>query len=120
MRLFSEAQSSLQKELIAIEQHWSLHEGWREASSKPIATPLKITCFHYPFRISWFFYVYLFTYFCAGSSLLHGLFLQLWQAGTTIPCGVQAPHCGGFSCCTARALGLSSCNSRALQHVAQG
>ena len=43
----------------------------------------------------------------------------------TLHCGVQASHCGGFSCCRTRALGawasvavahrLSSCGSRALQ-----
>ena len=48
------------------------------------------------------------------------------QAGATLRCGVWASHCGGFSCCGARALGiwasivvahrLSSCGSRALEH----
>ena len=46
-------------------------------------------------------------------------------SGATLRCGVQASHCGGFSCCRAWALGarasvvvahrLSSCGSRALE-----
>ena len=32
-------------------------------------------------------------------------FLQLQRAGATLRCGVRASHCGGFSCCRARALG---------------
>ena len=45
--------------------------------------------------------------------------------GTTLRCGAQASHCGGFSCCGARDLGawasvvvvhgLSSCGSQALE-----
>ena len=45
--------------------------------------------------------------------------------GATLHCGARASHCGGFSCCGARALGaqasvavargLSSCGSRALE-----
>ena len=45
--------------------------------------------------------------------------------GATLRCGAQASHCGGFSCCAARALGaqasvvvargLSSCGSRAVE-----
>ena len=45
--------------------------------------------------------------------------------GATLHCGAQASHCGGFSCCGARALGtwasvvvahgLSSCSSQALE-----
>ena len=60
------------------------------------------------------------------SSLLRAGFVWLWQAGATLYCGVQASHCGGFSCCRAQALGaqasmvaaggLSSCGSRALEH----
>ena len=37
--------------------------------------------------------------------MLHVGFLQLWRAGATLHCGVQASHCGGFSCCRAQALG---------------
>ena len=46
--------------------------------------------------------------------------------GATLRCGAQASHCGGFSCCAARALGarasvvvahgLNSCDSQALGH----
>ena len=46
--------------------------------------------------------------------------------GATLPCGVWASHCGGFSCCGAQALGvqasvvatrrLSSCGSQAVEH----
>ena len=67
----------------------------------------------------------LFIFGCIGSSLWHGGFLQLWQAGATLRCGAWASHCSGFSCCGARALGarasvvvargLSSCGSRALE-----
>ena len=31
--------------------------------------------------------------------------LQLWQAGAILHYGLRASHCGGFSCCGARALG---------------
>ena len=57
-------------------------------------------------------------------------FLQLWRAGATLRCGVWASHCGGFSCCGARALGaqasvvaacgLSGCGSRVLEHRLTG
>ena len=53
-------------------------------------------------------------------------FLSLWLAGATLCCGTQPSHCGGFSCCGARALGawasvvvahgLSYCDSWALEH----
>ena len=77
------------------------------------------------------FHIYLFIYLilffdCIVSSLLHVGFLQLRQVGATLCCSVWASHCGGFSCCRARALGarasvvvahgLSSCGSRALEH----
>ena len=54
-----------------------------------------------------FIYFYFFNLFLAvvGSSLLCVGFLQLWRAGATLRCGVWASHCGGFSCCGARALG---------------
>ena len=68
----------------------------------------------------------LFIYGCVRSSLLCTGFLQLCSAGATLGCGAQASHCGGFSCCGARALGaqasvvvvrgLSSCGSQALEH----
>ena len=71
-------------------------------------------------------FIYLFD--CIGSSLLHMGFLLLWRAGAILLCGARASHCGGFSCCGARALGgrasvvvargllecrLSSCGARA-------
>ena len=75
--------------------------------------------------ILFFFLIYLFIFGCVGSLLLHVGFLQLQRMGATLPCGAQASHCGGFSCCGARALGtrasvavawgLSSCGSRVLE-----
>ena len=66
---------------------------------------------------------FLFVLFC--SSWLRTGFLSLRRAGATLCCGARASHCGGFSCCEARALGtwasvavareLSSCGSRALE-----
>ena len=32
----------------------------------------------------------------------------MWQAGATLRCGARASHCGGFSCCGARALGVQA------------
>ena len=68
----------------------------------------------------------LFIYGCIGSSLLRAGFLWLRPAEATLCCGVQASHCGGFSCWGAQALGmqasvvaasgLSSCGSWALEH----
>ena len=62
-------------------------------------------------------YFFKFIFGCIGSSLL--------RVGATLCCGARASHCGGFSCCRARALGawasvvvahgLSSCGSRALE-----
>ena len=53
------------------------------------------------------------------------LFVCLFMAALGLHCGARASHCGGFSCCRARALGtlasvvvahgLSSCGSRALE-----
>ena len=67
---------------------------------------------------------YLFIFGCTGSLLLHVGFLYLWRAGATLCCSAWASHCGGFSCCRARALGtwasvvvarrLSSCGAWAL------
>ena len=74
--------------------------------------------------VSLFFFFLIFG--CIGSSLLHAGFLQLWRAGATLRCSARASHCGGFSCCGARALGawasvvvargLRSCGSQALEH----
>ena len=63
---------------------------------------------------------------CLGSSLLRaGFSLVAASGGYTPRCGARASHCGGFSCCRARALGtqasvvavrgLSSCGSRHLE-----
>ena len=70
-------------------------------------------------------FIYLFIFGCFGSSLLHVGFLQLQRGGPTLGCGAWACHCGGFSCCGARALGtwssvgvargFSSCGLRALE-----
>ena len=60
------------------------------------------------------------------SLLLCAGFLWLRQAGPVLCCGARTSHCGGFSCCGARALGawalevvacgLSSCDAQALEH----
>ena len=73
-----------------------------------------------------FFLIHLFIYGCVGSSLLCAGFLQWRRVAATLCCGGRASHCGGFSCCRARALGswasvvvargLSSCGSWALEH----
>ena len=54
-------------------------------------------------------FIYLFTYFwlrwvfiaVRGFSLVAG-------AGATLCCSARASHCGGFSCCRARALGVQA------------
>ena len=53
----------------------------------------------------YFLFIYLFLFLaalglrcCAQASLVV-------VSGATLHCGVQASHCGGFSCCRARALG---------------
>ena len=57
--------------------------------------------------------------------LLTYLLTYLFMAVLGLHCGARASHCGGFSCCGARALGawalvvahgLSSYGSRALEH----
>ena len=52
-----------------------------------------------------YLFIYLFIFGCVRSSLLHTGFLQLRRPGATLCCGAGASHCGGFSCCRARALG---------------
>ena len=54
------------------------------------------------------------------------LIFKKFLAALGLHCTARASHCGGFSCCRARALGarasvvvacgLSSCGSRALEH----
>ena len=85
-------------------------------------------CYHSFFLKHFLFfkiYLFLFIFGCTGSLLLCVGFLQLQQVGATLHCGAWASHCGGFSCCGARALGawasvvvargLSSCGSRVLE-----
>ena len=76
-------------------------------------------------RVSSYIYIYIFHFYlfiiffvCAGSSLLHGLFLQLRWVGLLCICGRQGSHCSGFSCCRAPALarmGFSRCGTWALE-----
>ena len=40
----------------------------------------------------------LFIFYCAGSSLLCGLFSHCGEWGLLSSCGVWGSHCGGFSC----------------------
>ena len=56
---------------------------------------------------SGFFFFLIFILFLAALGLCcHAwAFPQLQRAGATLRCGAQASHCGGFSCCRARALG---------------
>ena len=56
---------------------------------------------------------------------MHGLSLVAASRGS-LRCGVQASHCGGFSCCRAQAVrvqasvvvvrGVSSCGMQAPEH----
>ena len=46
-----------------------------------------------------FIYFYLSISGCAGSSLMCRLFSSCGEQGLLSTCGVQASHCGGFSCC---------------------
>ena len=45
-----------------------------------------------------FFNFYLFSFGCAGSSLLHGLFCSCGKQGLVSGCSAWACHCRGFSC----------------------
>ena len=75
------------------------------------------------------FYLFYFIYFilfyfifgCIGSLLLCASFLYLQRMGTTLHCGAQPSHCGGFSCCLlwstgSRHASFGSCGSQALEH----
>ena len=77
--------------------HWVIQEK-NPSSLKEIVRKLV--------SLSLFFKIYLFIYFWLWSLLLRLVSLQLRQAGATLRCGVRASHCGGFSCCRARALGM--------------
>ena len=71
------------------------------------------------------FILFIYFWLCGVFVAARGLSL-VWRAGAALRCGAWASHCGGFSCCGARALGawasvvaarrLSSCGSRALEH----
>ena len=50
-------------------------------------------------------FIYSFMFGCAGSSLLCWLFSSCGDRGLLSFFGVQASHCGGFSCCRAQARG---------------
>ena len=50
--------------------------------------------------------LYVFIFGCIVSPLLRAGFLLLQRAGATLCCSEWASHCGGFSCCGARALGV--------------
>ena len=81
---------------------------------------------------SFFFFLNKFIYFiylflaALGLGCCVQAFSGCGERGATLRCGVQASHCGGFSCCRARALGawasvvvargLSSCSLWALEH----
>ena len=73
--------------------------------------------------LAWVFFIYYLIYLlfgCTGSSVLHAGFLQLRKEGaySLVAVLARAPHCSGFSCCWAPALGLlgsSSCSLWALE-----
>ena len=69
-----------------------------------LATPLNIV----------FFFLSLFIYLFMTALGLCGFgagFFSLLQAGATLCCGTRSSHCGGLSCCRARALGLTGFSS---------
>ena len=75
------------------------------------------------FKINLFIHLFIYFWLC-WVFVAHGLSLVV-ASGDYSWCGARASHCGGFSCCGARALGtwasvvvargLSSCGSRALE-----
>ena len=68
---------------------------------------------------SYLFKFYLFSFGCAVSSLLCGLFCSCGEQGLLACCCVLGSHFRSFSCCGAQALGrvgFSSCGSWALEH----
>ena len=50
------------------------------------------------------FILFIYSWLHWVSVAVHGLSLVV-ASGATLRCSAQAPHCGGFSCCGARALG---------------
>ena len=57
--------------------------------------------------------LFIFSFGCAGSSLLCTSFLWLLQTGATLLCGVQSSHSGRFSCGGSRYVGFSSSSTQA-------
>ena len=55
-----------------------------------------------------FIILFIYLFGCIRSSLLGAGFLQLWPAGDTLRCDVQASHYSGFPCCEALALGMQA------------
>ena len=47
------------------------------------------------------YYLFFSIFGCAGSSWLRGFSLVAVSRGATLPCGVRASQCGGFSYCRA-------------------
>ena len=73
----------------------------------------------YLLLVSFLFSLNLFIFACAGSSLLCGLSSSCGEQGLLSSCHTWASHCGGSSCCGARALGhmgFGSCGPQALKH----
>ena len=67
-------------------------------------------------KFLFFFLITLFIYFWLRWVFISARGLSLVAAiGATLRCGARASHCGGFSCCGARALG-----ARASVVVARG
>ena len=59
-------------------------------------------------KIAFFFFlIYLLFYFWLRWVFVAARELSLlWRAGATLRCSARASHCGGFSCCRTRALGV--------------
>ena len=77
-------------------------------------TALIIKCLH--IFITVFFDNFIYHLFLAvlGLCCCTGFFSSCGKRGLLSSCGVLASHCGGFSCCRARALGclgFSSCGT---------
>ena len=64
-------------------------------------------------------FIFVFIFYCAGSSLLYGLLSSCSKWRRLSSCGVQASHCSGLFCCSAQTLGhlgFTSCGSQTLEH----
>ena len=67
---------------------------------------LLLSCQRFVSFIDFFFLINLFIYFWLSWVFVAAHRLSLVVAsGATLRCGARASHCGGFSCCGARALG---------------